>query len=200
MKIFIWFLTQSHRDYFFETFILLFQDIPTISVSPKVPDVPVVKPADRPKKNRLFMRSKSKDDETGGTRERRQKYRKKHVKKQNSTPIPGRVIRQNTHDSDNDENSKQFLKLDVKYITDGEVRTPPPMLRVGGIRDDNSPGGGAVAGQIKMPGKWDESLKKKKFLSHSGAEITDNISSVILGVVSFVSSFARIIFSCLECL
>ncbi|PIK40240.1 putative nuclear receptor coactivator 7 isoform X1 [Apostichopus japonicus] len=103
-------------------------DIPTISVSPKVPDVPVVKPADRPKKNRLFMRSKSKDDETGGTRERRQKYRKKHVKKQNSTPIPGRVIRQNTHDSDNDENSKQFLKLDVKYITDGEGVVSGTML------------------------------------------------------------------------
>ncbi|XP_071854258.1 nuclear receptor coactivator 7-like isoform X3 [Apostichopus japonicus] len=103
-------------------------DIPAISVSPKVPDVPVVKPADRPKKNRLFMRSKSKDDETGGTRERRQKYRKKHVKKQNSTPIPGRVIRQNTHDSDNDENSKQFLKLDVKYITDGEGVVSGTML------------------------------------------------------------------------
>lgn len=69
------------------------------------------------------MRSKSKDEETGGSRERRQKYRKKGVvKKQNSTPIPGRVIRQNTQDSDTDENSKQFLKLDVKYITDGEVR------------------------------------------------------------------------------
>lgn len=103
-------------------------DVPTVSMKPKPPDVPVVKPADRPKKNRLFMRSKSKDEEGGGTRERRQKYRKKAVKKQNSTPIPGRVIRQSTQDSDTDESSKQFLKLDVKYITDGEGVVSGTML------------------------------------------------------------------------
>lgn len=99
---------------------LALKDVPTVAMKPR--DVPTVSQAPPPKKGRTG---------TGRSFSLRRSFTRDHsdqksksrppLQKAQSLPQPGHAVRQKSVEWDS-EDSRQYLKLDVKYITDGEVR------------------------------------------------------------------------------
>ncbi|XP_071964022.1 oxidation resistance protein 1-like isoform X2 [Antedon mediterranea] len=90
------------------------QDLPVVREKPI--DVPVIMAKSKNDKvpQSKLKKSKSKDDYISKS----QKF--KSFLRKNSDPKPGKVVRAQSTESETEIGSKQFLKLNVKYITDGE--------------------------------------------------------------------------------
>eukprot|EP00057_Strongylocentrotus_purpuratus_P019239 XP_011673713.1 PREDICTED: nuclear receptor coactivator 7 isoform X2 [Strongylocentrotus purpuratus] len=101
-------------------------DVPTVAMKPR--DVPTVSQAPPPKKGRTG---------TGRSFSLRRSFTRDHsdqksksrppLQKAQSLPQPGHAVRQKSVEWDS-EDSRQYLKLDVKYITDGEGVVSGTML------------------------------------------------------------------------
>ncbi|XP_033120142.1 nuclear receptor coactivator 7-like isoform X2 [Anneissia japonica] len=89
------------------------QDLPV--VKQKSIDVPVVMAKSKNDKISKFKLSKSKSSDQGSKKQKLKSFLRK-----NSDPKPGKVVRTSSKESETEIGSKQFLKLNVKYITDGE--------------------------------------------------------------------------------
>ena len=105
-NVFLKFKSDSKINKFISFF--SYQDIPMVSQKPDVPKVS--------SKAKRFLLLKSKSKEEKSTRKRGPKT----LLRYDTEPRPGRVIRERSQEEDVEE-SKNFLKLNVKYITDGEV-------------------------------------------------------------------------------
>ena len=99
------------------------QDIPAISQAKKKSEIPTIsQSAPKSKGRNKFGLRKSKsvraDKATSWARKR------KFLLRQGSDPPPvrpGRVVREDSREEEEEADTRQFLKVDVKYITDGEV-------------------------------------------------------------------------------
>ncbi|XP_071493609.1 oxidation resistance protein 1-like [Diadema antillarum] len=103
-------------------------DVPTVSMKPRdVPTVSQAPPSSKKSRSgsgrsfslrRSFTRDHRDGTATGG---------RPPLQKAASVPGPGRAVRQKSTEWDS-EDSRQYLKLDVKYITDGEGVVSGTML------------------------------------------------------------------------
>ncbi|XP_072029090.1 LOW QUALITY PROTEIN: oxidation resistance protein 1-like [Amphiura filiformis] len=103
-------------------------DIPTISQAQpkKKSDIPTISQAEpKPKASKRFGLRK-----TQSVREAKSSSwarKRKFLLRQGSDPRPGRVVREASKEEE-EADSRQFLKVDVKYITDGEGVVSGTML------------------------------------------------------------------------
>ncbi|XP_038051360.1 nuclear receptor coactivator 7-like isoform X2 [Patiria miniata] len=96
-------------------------DLPVVSQKSDIPKVTQSKTSTSAKRF-LLLKSKSKEEKATSSKRGR-----KSLLRYQTEPRPGRVIRDRSQDDDAEE-SKNFLKLDVKYITDGEGVVSGTML------------------------------------------------------------------------
>ncbi|XP_022110273.1 nuclear receptor coactivator 7-like isoform X2 [Acanthaster planci] len=97
-------------------------DLPVVSQKADVPKVTQTKTSANSRRFHL-LKSKSKEEKASSSSKRG----RKSLLRYQTEPRPGRVIRDRSQDDDAEE-SKNFLKLNVKYITDGEGVVSGTML------------------------------------------------------------------------
>ena len=111
-------ISSKHLSCFFSSSA---QDLPTVSMKPK--DVPTVSqgPPPAPTKKGRGVSGRSFSLRRSFTRDHGNDSKSRPpLQKAVSMPQPGHAIRQQSIDWDT-EDSRQYLKIDVKYITDGEA-------------------------------------------------------------------------------
>nr|XP_054751137.1 nuclear receptor coactivator 7-like [Lytechinus pictus] len=100
-------------------------DVPTVAMKPR--DVPTVSQAPSSSKKGRTGTGRSFSLRRSFTRDHSDQKSRPPLQKAQSMPQPGHAVRQKSVEWDS-EDSRQYLKLDVKYITDGEGVVSGTML------------------------------------------------------------------------